>query len=54
MKIWCEWTGIGRQHVRMKKVNDEAVLDRMANVEVVTFDTVMRVEDPVTEVVINV
>ena len=38
----------------MKKVNDEAVLDRMANVEVVTFDTVMRVEDPVTEVVINV
>lgn len=54
MKIWCEWTGIGRQHVRMKKVNDEAVLDRMANVEVVTFDTVMRVEDPVTEVVIDV
>ena len=50
MKIWSEWTGIGRQHVRLKKVSEGATLDRCGEEEGVAFETVMRVEDPVTEV----
>jgi len=50
MKIYSEWTGVGRQHVRLKKVGDGAKLDRCGDEEVVEFETVMRVEDPVTEV----
>ena len=50
MKMYSEWTGAGRQHVRMKKAGDGAKLDRCGEEEVVEFETVMRVEDPVTEV----
>lgn len=50
MKLWCEWTGIGRQHVRLKKVEDNATLDRCGDDEIVTFSTVFRVEDPVTDI----
>lgn len=50
MKIWCEWTGIGRQHVRLKKIDDDAHLDRCGDDYIVTFSTVFRVEDPVTDI----
>lgn len=50
MQVYCDWTGTGRQHVRLKSVADSAKLDRCGNMEVVTFETVLRVEDPVTNV----
>lgn len=50
MKIYSEWTGVGRQHVRFKKAGDSAKLDRCGEEEVVSFETTLRIEDPTTEV----
>ena len=53
MTIYSAWTGCGRQHIRLKKVDDNVKLDRCGNFEVVSFETVLRVEDPVTEVTLE-
>ena len=50
MKMYCDWTKVGRRHIRLKKVSDDADLHRDDEGDVVTFSTVLRVEDPVTEV----
>ena len=50
MEVYCEWTRIGRRHVRLKKVEGEATLYRGEDGDVVTWETTLRVEDPVTEV----
>lgn len=52
MRIYSEWSGMGRQHVRLKKVDSSAKLDRCGDFEVVSFDTTLRVEDPVTQTVL--
>lgn len=50
MTMYCDWTKVGRRHIRLKKVSDDADLHRDDEGDVVTFSTVLRVEDPVTEV----
>lgn len=52
MEVYCEWTGTGRRHVRLKSVGS-AKLDRSGGEDVVTWETVLRVEDPVTEVALT-
>lgn len=51
MEMYSEWTGIGRRHMRLKSVGS-AKLDRDGS-DVVTWETVLRVEDPVTEVTLT-
>ena len=53
MKMYCDWTKVGRRHIRLKKVSDDAELHRDDEGDVVTFSTVLRVEDPVTEVTLS-
>lgn len=53
MKMYCDWTKVGRRHIRLKKVSDDANLHRDDEGDVVTFSTVLRVEDPVTEVTLS-
>lgn len=53
MKMYCDWTKVGRRHIRLKKVSDDADLHRDDEGDVVTFSTVLRVEDPVTEVTLG-
>ena len=53
MKMYCDWTKVGRRHIRLKKVSDDAELHRDDDGDVVTFSTVLRVEDPVTEVTLS-
>lgn len=53
MKMYCDWTNIGRRHIRLKKVSDDADLHRDDEGDVVTFSTVLRVEDPVTEITLS-
>ena len=53
MKLYSEWSGAGRRHVRLKKVGDSAKIDRCGDIEVVSFDTTLRVEDPVTEIALK-
>lgn len=53
MKMYCDWTNIGRRHIRLKKVSDDASLHRDDEGDVVTFSTVLRVEDPVTEITLS-
>ena len=53
MKMYCDWTKVGRRHIRLKKVSDDADLHRDDEGDVVTFSTVLRVEDPVTEVTLS-
>ena len=53
MKMYCDWTNVGRRHIRLKKVSDDANLHRDDEGDVVTFSTVLRVEDPVTEVTLS-
>lgn len=50
MKMYCNWTRIGRQHIRLKSVSREATLYRDEDGDVVTFSTVLRVEDPITSI----
>lgn len=50
MKIYCEWTQIGRQNVRLKKIEDDAELYREEDGDVVVWSTTLRVEDPITEI----
>ena len=53
MKMYCDWTNVGRRHIRLKKVSDDADLHRDDEGDVVTFSTVLRVEDPVTEITLS-
>ena len=53
MKMYCDWTNVGRRHIRLKKVSDDASLHRDDEGDVVTFSTVLRVEDPVTEITLS-
>lgn len=53
LSMYSMWTGIGRQHIRLKKVGDTAHLDRCGNFEVVTIETTFRVEDPMTEITLT-
>lgn len=50
MKMYCDWTRTGRQHIRLKNVGRTAGLYRRDDGDVVTFETVLRVEDPITEI----
>lgn len=53
MRIYCDWTQKGRRHVRLKSVSREAELHRDETGDVVVFSTVLRVEDPVTEITLK-
>ena len=50
MKMYCELTQIGRQHIRLKKIEDDAILYRREDGDIVVWSTTLRVEDPVTEI----
>ena len=53
LSMYSAWTGVGRQHMRLKKVSDTAQLDRCGDFEVVTIETTFRVEDPVTDITLT-
>ena len=53
LSMYSTWTGVGRQHMRLKKVSDTAQLDRCGDFEVVTIETTFRVEDPVTDITLT-
>lgn len=53
-KIYCTWTRIGRQHVRLLKVDPSAEIVRNGGGDVIVFKTTLRVCDPVTDITLTV
>ena len=52
-RLYCDWTKIGRRHVRLVKVDNDAEFVRKDNYDIVVFKTTLRVCDPVTEVTLS-
>lgn len=53
VKLYCDYTRIGRQHVRLNKVNDSAELVRDGDGDILIFSVSLKVCDPVTEIVLS-
>lgn len=53
MKIYSEHTGVGRTKVRVKSIDDNCVLDRTENGDILIFTVKFVVNDPVTDVKLN-
>lgn len=50
IKLYCNYTRIGRQHVRLNKLNDDAELVRDGDGDILIFSVSLRVCDPVTDI----
>ena len=53
MKIYDEYNKIGRQHVRFSSVSDDAELVRSDEGDILIFTVNLKVNDPVTDVVLG-
>lgn len=53
-KLYCTWTRIGRQHVRLLKVDNTAEIVRDGNGDIIVFKTTLRVCDPVTDITLTI
>lgn len=52
-RIYCTWTRIGRQRVRLVKVDPSMEIVRNGGGDVIVFKTTLRVCDPVTDILIT-
>ncbi len=50
MKMYCDYTRIGRQHMRYIKVKDEAELVRDKDGDILVFSATFKVGDPTTDI----
>ena len=51
MKMYCDYTGIGRRHVRFTKLSDNAVLERSdGGGDILVFTIEVSVDDPTTDI----
>lgn len=53
MKIYDEYNGIGRQHVRFSSMSDDATLVRDEEGDILIFTVSLKVNDPVTDIVLG-
>lgn len=54
MSMYCTWTKIGRQNVRLEKIGDTATFLRDTdNGDIVIFKTTFKVGDPVTDITLT-
>lgn len=53
MKIYDEYNGIGRQHVRFSSMSDDAELVRDEEGDILIFTVTLKVNDPVTDIVLG-
>lgn len=54
MKVYDAYTKIGRQHVRFARVGDDADMVRdETSGDIILFTVVFKVNDPVTDVILN-
>ena len=53
MKLYSTYTGIGRQNVRLVKVNDDCELVREKGYDVLIFKVTFKINDPVTNIVLE-
>lgn len=50
IKLYCNYTKIGRQHVRLVKLNDSAELVRNDDGDILVFSVTFKVCDPLTNI----
>lgn len=50
MKMYCEYTGIGRRGIRFSELKDDAKLVRSEDGDILVFKVVFKVNDPITSV----
>lgn len=53
IKLYCDYTRIGRQHVRFSKLNDSAELVRDDDGDILIFSVTFKVCDPIEEVILT-
>lgn len=53
VKLYCDYTRIGRQHVRFSKLSDDAELVRCEDGDILIFKVTFKVCDPVTDVTLS-
>ena len=53
MKLYCDYTKIGRQHVRLSKLEDNAELVRTDEGDILVIKVTLTVTDPVTDIAIK-
>lgn len=51
MKMYCDYTNIGRRHVRFSQIPGDPVFFRDGDGDFLVFDLEMNVDDPVTDIV---
>lgn len=50
LKMYCDYTRIGRRHVRFTELKDNAELIREDGADILVFTVVFNVDDPVTDI----
>ena len=50
MKMYCDYTRIGRRHVRLTNISDDATLVRNDEGDILIISVELAVDDPVTDV----
>ena len=53
LKVYDSYTRIGRQHVRLSRVSDDAFVRNTGEGDVVVFNVTFRVNDPVTDITLS-
>lgn len=50
LKMYCEYNGIGRQHVRLKSVDQNLYREVIGNVDILVLTITFKFNDPVTDI----
>ena len=54
MKLYCDYTKIGRQNVRFVSIGEDATLVRDANGDLLITKITFKVNDPVTDITLTI